>query len=224
MAPQRRTLVIGDVHGCLAELRELLERANLSEQDEIISVGDLVGKGPDSLGVLRWARSTPNLRCVQGNHEARLLQAWRAGKVPREKASDAETYRQLGNAFDESMRFVNDWPHYLNEPGLLVVHAGLDPAVPLLERQSPDDLLNIRTLRDGITPWYEEYHGEQLVVFGHWAKPKPVVRKNALGLDTGCVYGGTLTGVLLPERTLISVPARQRYRIKKDWPMPDLHP
>ncbi len=58
-----------------------------------------------------------------------------------------------------------------------------------------------------------------LVVFGHWARPEPVVRKNAIGLDTGCVYGGALTALVLPERRLVSVPARRAYRAKDGWPV-----
>ena len=60
-------------------------------------------------------------------------------------------------------------------------------------------------------PWYESYTGETTVVFGHWARPEPVVRENAIGLDTGCVYGGRLTAVILPERNLVSVPAKRAY-------------
>jgi hypothetical protein len=55
-------------------------------------------------------------------------------------------------------------------------------------------------------------------VFGHWARPEPVVRPNAIGLDTGCVYGGELTAVILPERRLVSVPARRVYQKKEGWP------
>jgi predicted phosphodiesterase len=224
MTSPKRTLVIGDVHGCLTELNEMLARSGLGENDEIICVGDLVGKGPDSLGVLQWAMSDSRVRCVLGNHEARLLKAWQSGKAPREKASDAETFRQLGEHFDACMKFVNAWPLYIEDRDFLVVHAGLDPSVPELSQQNPEDLYNIRTLRDGLTPWYEEYRGEKLVLFGHWAKLHTVIRANAAGLDTGCVYGGSLTAMLLPERRLISVPAHRSYRAKKDWPTIEASP
>ena len=55
-------------------------------------------------------------------------------------------------------------------------------------------------------------------MFGHWAKPAPIVRRNAIGLDTGCVYGGALTALILPERRLVSVSARRVYQKKEGWP------
>ena len=48
-----RTLVVGDVHGCLDELRALIEKAGATVDDHIVLVGDLIAKGPDSVGVVR---------------------------------------------------------------------------------------------------------------------------------------------------------------------------
>ena len=52
-----RTLIVGDVHGCLAELRDLLAAASIGDGDRIVFVGDLVGRGPDTLGVLNLAET-----------------------------------------------------------------------------------------------------------------------------------------------------------------------
>jgi hypothetical protein len=80
-------------------------------------------------------------------------------------------------------------------------------------------LTTLRRLKDTDEPWYERYTDSRLVVFGHWAKPAALVRKNAIGLDTGCVYGGALTALILPERRLVSVPARRVYQKKENWPV-----
>ena len=64
--------------------------------------------------------------------------------------------------------------------------------------------------------WYELYRLSKLVVFGHWAKRGLVIRKNVMGLDTGCVYGNQLTAVVLPEKTLFQVPAKQIYEAVQD--------
>jgi serine/threonine protein phosphatase 1 len=210
-----RTIVIGDVHGCVDELKDLLRAVDAGPEDRLISVGDLLAKGPDSRAVLEWAMSTPNLQCVLGNHELRLLKHWKAGTRSDEKSHDAETYRQLGERYDEFMRYIAKWPATLSGPGFTVVHAGFDPREEL-EWQSRLTLANIRTLSDG-RPWYEAYESSRLVVFGHWARREPVVRRNAVGLDTGCVYGGALTALVLPERRLVSVPARRIYARKSSW-------
>lgn len=210
-----RTIVIGDVHGCADELEELLRAVSAGPDDRLVSVGDLVSKGPDSRRVLLWAMSAPNLACVLGNHELRLLRHWRAGTRSEEKAHDAETYRQLGDLYDPAMRFIDAWPATASVPGGLVVHAGFDPRESL-EWQSRRTLTSVRRLDDG-RPWYEHYRGPRLVVFGHWARREPVLRPNAVGLDTGCVYGGALSALILPERRLVSVPARREYARKASW-------
>ena len=210
-----RTIVIGDVHGCFEELQDLLKACAARPGDRLISVGDLISKGPDSRGVIEWAMKTPNLECVLGNHELRLLRHWRGGTRSNEKAHDAETYRQLGNSYERAMSFIDRWPLTLPGPGYVVVHAGFDPGEGI-EWQSAAQLTNLRRLDDG-RPWYEAYRERTLVVFGHWAQRRPVVRPNAVGLDTGCVYGGSLTALILPERILISVPARHVHVEKKTW-------
>ncbi|UPT72776.1 MAG: metallophosphoesterase [Elusimicrobiota bacterium] len=210
-----RTIVIGDVHGCWAELQELLRATAAKPEDRLISVGDLVSKGPDSRSVIEWAMRTPNLECVLGNHERRLLRHWRAGTKSDEKAHDPETYRQLGDAYAPAMRYIEKMPLTVSGPGLLVVHAGFDPREGL-EWQGAEALTETRRLADG-RPWYEHYRDRTLVAFGHWAKRRPVVRPNAVGLDTGCVYGNALTALILPERVMVSIPARRAYVEKKRW-------
>lgn len=213
----RRTIVIGDVHGCREELEELLRAAAAGPEDRLISVGDLIAKGPDSLGVMEWAMRAPNLECILGNHERRFLRHWRAGTVSEEKTYDKDVYAQFGPKLDQAMRFASKWPLTVSGEGFLVVHAGFDPREEL-EWQSEAVLTDLRRLPGTGQPWYELYKGETLVVFGHWALPDPVVRPNAIGLDTGCVYGGALTALILPARRLVSVPARRAYRRKYDWP------
>ncbi len=214
-----RTIVIGDVHGCLTELKDLLRAVGARPADRLISVGDLINKGPDSRGVMQWAMEARNLECVQGNHELRFINCWRRSAVPRARPHDEETWEQLGDLREAAMRFASSWPLTIDGGDFLVVHAGFDPRRRLAQ-QSVAALTDIRRLRDTDEPWYERYVERKLVVFGHWARPAPVVRANAVGLDTGCVYGGALTALVLPERKLVSVPARRVYRRKENWPTP----
>src|ERR1700743_346295 len=69
-----RTIIIGDVHGCLDELRALVQRARRDPADRVVLVGDLVAKGPDSAGVVAWARES-GAGAVLGNHDAHVLKA-----------------------------------------------------------------------------------------------------------------------------------------------------
>jgi serine/threonine protein phosphatase 1 len=100
----------------------------------------------------------------------------------------------------------------------LVVHAGIRPARPI-KRQTIEDLTQLRIVNgEGSkagTPRFERYRGKKTVIFGHWVFDAPVVRKNAIGIDTGCVYGGRLTAIILPECRLVSIPALKAYAYKK---------
>ncbi len=214
-----RTIIIGDVHGCWDELQDLLGAVSASAADRLISVGDLICKGPRSRAVLDWAMRTKNLEVVLGNHELRFLSCWRRREIPNEKPYDLDAFRQLEDGFERRMRFIEGWPSFIEDECFLVVHAGFDPAQDLRE-QSAWQLSNVRRLPRTETPWYEEYSSPRLAVFGHWAKPEPIVRSNVVGLDTGCVYGGLLSALILPERRIVSVQARKIYRRKSAWPVP----
>ena len=210
----KRTILIGDIHGCFQELQDLLKVLKVRPEDRLICVGDLISKGPQSREVLLWAKDSPNVECILGNHEARFLAHFR-GESKLEKPNDALVRRQLGSEYDELMQFISTWPLWIEDPNFLVIHAGLDPRVDALAWQKPEDLLNLRNLKDLNRPWFELYDKKKLIIFGHWAQRGLVQRKNAIGLDSGCVYGGSLSAFVLPEKKIVSVPAHQVYVEKK---------
>lgn len=216
-----RTLIVGDIHGCREELEDLLEESGWDRDDELVSVGDLVAKGPDSLGVIRLFRELGG-RAVRGNHDQHCLRWWSARESGEPTPELRPTHREVADSLgDEDWQWLAGLPFYieLEEREALVVHAGLLPNVAL-EDQDPYDLMNMRSiLPDGTasrsyeegTPWASLWPGPRLVVFGHDAVRGLQVRAHAIGLDTGCVYGGWLTGLWLPGRDLVSVPARASY-------------
>lgn len=121
------TYVIGDVQGCYAELRALLQQCDFdSARDRVWLVGDLVNRGPDSLAVLRWARALGD-RCVAvlGNHDLHLL-ALAEGLA---RPGRGDTLAAILHAPDRSE--LLDWlrhrPLLHREGGWLMVHAGLWP-------------------------------------------------------------------------------------------------
>jgi len=209
-------LVIGDVHGCLEELEQLL--AEVSDPDrELVFVGDLVSKGPDSRGVLALVREH-GARSVRGNHDQHVLwwrHASRDGKRP--PRMKAERVRMCESFTDEDWALLDALPHHLRLPAVdaLVVHAGLVPGLGL-EAQDSENLLTMRSLlpdgtpsrvvEEGV-PWASLWPGPEHVLFGHDAVRGLQEYPHATGLDTGCVYGGRLSAKLLPEGEVVSVPA-----------------
>ena len=209
-----RTVIVGDIHGCYQELLDLMDRVGPAAGDRVISVGDLVTKGPNNNAVIDFFRAEKNRSAVIGNHDRVLLDKY-SGRDVKLETFHAQAIAEFGERLGEYMEWVAALPPYIDLGDYVVVHAGLRPGRSLAE-QDLTDLTEIRQVVIGgkETPWFELYDGDQTVIFGHWVFGEPLVRKNALGIDTGCVYGGRLTACVLPERNLVSVPARRAYARK----------
>lgn len=200
-----RTVIVGDVHGCRRELEALLDRIRFSSGDQLVFVGDLIARGPDSLGVLDIARRSGAL-IVRGNHEQKLLD-WREDEevvLGRTHMDVARALRDVDWSLLETSSIWLDLPDH----GARVVHAGVLPGVAI-EKQDPHTLMHIRTVgvrgskkssakAQGI-PWASLYAGPPQIVFGHNALSGLQVHPWATGLDTACVYGGRLTAMVLAE-------------------------
>jgi len=214
-----RTLVVGDVHGCLQELDELLLLSGLRRGEQLVLVGDMVGKGPDSAGVLRRMREW-KARAVRGNHDNHLL---RYRREPQCFGPDVERFVKLKalakTLGEEDWQLLESLPFWLRmDDRHVAVHAGFVPGVSL-ENQNPEWMMMLRSMDeeghptsslDG-TPWAKLWQGPWHVFFGHDARRKLQIFPWATGLDTGCVYGGALSGCLLPGHQLLHVPAKQRW-------------
>lgn len=209
-----RTIVVGDIHGCYDELLDLLAEVQFADGDRLVSVGDLVTKGPKSREVLDRFMSDSQFSAVIGNHDLALRRRWNGEKF-KLKDSQKPTHKELKKDKEHYVSYLNSLPFLIDLGTHLVVHAGLRPGVAL-HSQTTEDLTELRclgpdrTARDG-TPWYDIYDGEKVVVFGHWPASKPRRGKKAIGLDTGCVYGNNLTAFIIETGEFKSVPARRRY-------------
>jgi len=211
------TLIIGDVHGCRQELEDLLKLAGYHKKMRLFFVGDLINKGPDSSGVLKLVHRL-KAQVVVGNHELGFLKYVKKKKTGRPEFD--EVRRQLGSRLQFWVDWMKALPLYIEEKDFTLVHAGLAPGLALAD--TPRRILTRIRTWDGVgknlnhpdhPPWYEYYTQKRLVVFGHWAEAGLVDRPNAVGLDSGCVYGNQLSSLLLPQRKIVSTPARKVYRV-----------
>ncbi|MGD0527145.1 MAG: metallophosphoesterase [Polyangiaceae bacterium] len=199
-----RTVIVGDVHGCAGELEALLEHVRFAKgSDRLVMVGDLVVRGPDPQGTLALVRRLGG-RAARGNHEERLL-SWRR----RDKPLGPDHERVAKLLTEAEWRMLEEMPLWIDLPehGARVVHAGVVPGMAI-DEVPEEALLKMRTI-DGRERWSDDadagplwgtkYAGPPHVVFGHNARAEPQLHAWATGLDTGCVYGGKLTAMVLDE-------------------------
>ncbi len=205
-----RTIFIGDVHGCSAELREMIRTLDVSAQDRVIMLGDLINRGPDSAGTVAFVMEQ-GFECLMGNHEYEYL------KHHPTSEHFGKMRRELG---DERHRWIKERPLFIEEDTFLAVHAGLQPHTHPKDTE-PRVLLNIRTW-DGSgknmndpenPPWYDFYEGARPVFYGHWARAGLNLRQRTFGLDSGCVYGRGLSAYVLETHELVQVASAQVYYV-----------
>ncbi|MEV5144871.1 polynucleotide kinase-phosphatase [Streptomyces sp. NPDC052727] len=222
--------IIGDVHGCSAELEALLAKLGYVDGAHpqgrtAVFVGDLVDRGPDSPGVLRRVMSmvkAGDALCVPGNHENKYGRHLKGRRVQHTHGL-AETIAQMEGESEEFRREVREFieglvSHYVLDGGRLVVcHAGL----PEKYHGRTSGRVRSHALYGDTTgetdefglpvryPWAEDYRGRAAVVYGHTPVPEATWLNNTICLDTGAVFGGKLTALRWPERELVDVPAER---------------
>jgi protein phosphatase len=232
--------IIGDVHGCLDELVELLRRLGYEVGDDgegpratppagrkAIFVGDLVDRGPAIPGVLRLVMQmveTGAALCVPGNHDMKLMRKLR-GRDVQITHGLADSLRQLEPETPEFLEKVASFldglvSHYVFDDGRLVVaHAGMKEEMQGRGSGKVRDFALYgettgETDEFGLPVrlnWAAEYRGQATVVYGHTPVQEPEWLNRTINIDTGCVFGGKLTALRYPERELVSVPARRAY-------------
>jgi serine/threonine protein phosphatase 1 len=220
--PGRRVYAIGDIHGCNAQLANLHEiiAEDLARRPVdtavLLHIGDYVDRGADTAGVLaRLATESPvdSIPIVNllGNHDETMLNAlsgdraaatdWLfAGGKPalQSYGIDPESPRESWPAQvpPEHLEFLRHLTLCHQEGGYFFVHAGVRPGVAL-DQQTREDMLRIRQ------PFlYTERDLGAVVVHGHTPVKVPVVQHNRIAIDTGAVFGGVLTCVVLEGKTI----------------------
>ncbi|WP_321323546.1 metallophosphoesterase family protein [uncultured Parasphingorhabdus sp.] len=220
----RRVYAIGDVHGRNDLLLQLLDQIikDDSERDnaesEIIFLGDLVDRGPDSAGVLdtamRIREELGSVRFLMGNHEEVYL----AAATGEEKS--VRFFNRIGGretilSYDISMKeyieldmvqlaervrnlfpkehidFIASFEDHITIGDYAFVHAGIRPGLPISEQRQKD----LRWIREDFLAVQEAH--EKVIVYGHTISEEVVEAGNRIGIDTGAYYSGKLTALAL---------------------------
>ena len=204
--------VIGDVHGCVDELKELV-----SKIDNVpILVGDWIdsklGNVSCNAAIIDYLLDNPQILLVRGNHEENLY-----------RNLDNLTEEKLENKFFNSRQLMHDFPEYKSKflelynrsyssirgQGFIITHA---PCRSKFLLTSPDRMTNLyyktEEKCDLINDIYDDKHYNKcwpLHLYGHLTFNKPVKTKYSIGLDTGVGYGGVLTGYNVATKKFITV-------------------
>jgi len=184
-------IVYGDIHGCLDEFKKLRKKIDPKADDIEISVGDFLNKGPYSLETLHYILDH-DILAVAGNNEAKIIKLYKRYRKEGEKY--LKTIRE--HEKDTILKITKNELKYLE-------------SLPYFLKFS-----NLTIVHGGIMP-------DTFIVYGHHPFDEPKIDEYAIGIDTGCVYGGKLTAVKfkvskngkvdIKNYKLISVKAKKDY-------------
>ncbi|MEG6523529.1 metallophosphoesterase [Desulfotomaculum sp. 1211_IL3151] len=232
--------IIGDVHGCLEELSELLQELGYHRKGpsfihpkgrKIIFLGDLGDRGPrclDSIGLVMEMVHREHALYVPGNHCNKLYRyllgrnvqiKYGMEKTVAEFMALCATEKEIFSR--EFISFYENAPLYLilDDGKLVTVHAGIKAnMIGQVNKRIMSFCLYGDTTGE-VTPeglpirrdWAKNYRGQALIVYGHTPIEEPIFRSNTINIDTGCAMGGKLTALRYPERQLVQVGAKKVY-------------
>ena len=220
-----RTVVVGDIHGCFDELTQLLDLVRFSKEDILVSVGDMLDRGPKSWEVCRYFRDTPNAFSVIGNHERRVL-----GTIHgTSQLAWSQRYSLSMLTEDEKTQwaeYLETLPAVIETKHVIITHARLNPVTPL-DKQNPyftcavgGSVVRIDTDNHGVPVWLNQINLEKPVCIGHIGYQKvELVTDKLYALDTTAVTGNKLTCVTFPGGEIFSVDSKQDYYSEsyKQW-------
>ncbi len=229
--------IIGDVHGCYDELAELLDKLYYIKNDngvyynpegrKAVFLGDLCDRGNKNTAVLKAVMSMVKngyALAVPGNHDVKLVK-YLLGKTVKTINGLESTLDELKNETcefkTEICGFLNGLvSHYVLDEGKLVVsHAGIKQEYIGRASATVRDFciygdVDGMTAEDGMPvrkDWAADYRGKAVIVYGHTPVGEVRNRNNTYCIDTGCVFGGSLTALRYPEMEIVSVKAKETY-------------
>ncbi|MFC5049787.1 metallophosphoesterase family protein [Rubritalea spongiae] len=219
-------LIIGDIHGCLFQLKNLLDFAQPSAEQTIVTLGDYIDRGENSKGVLDFLiqlKNSHELVHLKGNHDAYLenVQAdpalykfWLKPELGG-RATLASYQDDLENVPRSHWEFLENSPFFYETEDLICVHGGLIPSLPMVQ-QKAETLMNLRFHTA------KAHHSGKLVVCGHTRQidGSPRLHNNTLCIDTNVFDGGYLTAYDSESKKFYQVNAHGE---RKSFSIEDIH-
>lgn len=200
--------IIGDIHGCFNELEQLLARTDsmIGPDDKYVFLGDYVDRGPDSFNVVDLlvyrSETHPNTHIfLRGNHEDMMMdndESWlyNGGRETMISFNMDPTIHPEKQLLKQHKEFFNNLKLYHLDGNILCVHAGIDPSLEIQDQTERTMLWTRQFVKyDGA------YKNNMKVIFGHTPTETINYRNNQIGIDTGCVFGGKLTCVVMDTNT-----------------------
>lgn len=240
--------IIGDIHGCFEEMKDLLRELGYELKDGDIRhpegripvfLGDLTDRGPDSLAVIYavapWVNSGKALYCP-GNHCNKLYRYFLGRKVVISHGLET-TVAELEALSNKERRNVSSMfrtlyenaPLYqvLDNRQLIVAHAGIRPNDIGKEGKRVQTFVLYGDITGEKHPdgrpvrrdWASKYDYDCTVVYGHTPVIEPRQIGSTINIDTGCVFGNKLSSYRWPEKTVVSVPSKQAFIEEKFRPV-----
>lgn len=209
---EMRTIVIGDIHGCYNELKELILTLETEGEykkgiDKLVFLGDYIDRGSDSRLVIEFIRNlkkeNDNVIALMGNHEDMLLDYLDGNNdnwLWNGHAATMASYNGFDKQFKKDVQWIRSLPLYHEDKYFVYVHAGIDAYKPMKKQ----DRFTLLWVREPFIYGAKEYH--KRVIFGHTPtmnlteENKPICTyTNNIGIDTGCVFGGALTALIIED-------------------------
>ncbi|WP_258833194.1 bis(5'-nucleosyl)-tetraphosphatase PrpE [Peribacillus frigoritolerans] len=237
--------IIGDIHGCFAEFRQLTEKMGYTWETGVPVhptgrilgfVGDLTDRGPNSLQVIEVVHElviNQNIaRYAPGNHCNKLYRYFSGNKVQISHGLETTVaeYESLNSREQKKIRkkFMDLYersPFYqiLDEGRLIIAHAGIRSDYIGQYSSKVKTFVLYGDINGSKHPdgspvrkdWAKSYKGESWIVYGHTPVPEARQVNHTYNIDTGCVFGGKLTAVRYPEMDLQEVPSTMPYIAEK---------
>lgn len=194
-----KTYIIGDIHGCYDEFIKLLDQIGVTDDDLVVSLGDIVDRGNKSLELYHYFKKRKNAIVLMGNHERKHLNGVLSYSQEIVKV-------QFGDEYEAFCNWLTTLPYYYETPEAIIVHAFFEHDKNVYEQKeevlagTTSGSRYLENKYEEGSYWSDHYTGEKPIIYGHHVVgDTPKIKNNTYGIDTGACHAGKLTAIELPS-------------------------